>query len=100
MESKEKEARYDIYCDSCEHKNLPGFEDPCNDCLNEPSNEDSHKPVFHKKVGSFINYLEPDGITYTRDYRKSRTKSKATDEELKANFTKREDGDYYEKPWN
>ena len=93
----DKEARFDIYCDSCEHKDIPGFEDPCNDCLYTTEVEDSHKPVFHKKNGPYINYLEPDGKTYTRDYRRWKTGSKPTDEELKLYFEKRDDGDYYEK---
>lgn len=96
-----KEARYDIYCDSCKHNDLPGFEDPCNDCLNESYSVDgSHKPIFHEKTGSYINYLEPDGVTYTRDYRNSKEHKKPTDEELKLYFEKREDGDWYEKPTN
>lgn len=100
MESKEKEARFDIYCDSCKHKNLPGFEDPCDECLNNPAVDDSHKPMFHQKDGYYINYLEPDGVSYTRDHRKSHYSGKPTAEELKTYFDKREDGDYYEKPWN
>lgn len=93
-----KEARYDIYCDSCKHRELPGFEDPCNDCLNTPDVEDSHRPFYHEKDGSvsYINYLEPDGITYTRDYRKSHFHHKATTEELKLYFSKRDDGEWYE----
>lgn len=94
----DKEARFDIYCDSCKHHDTPGFEDPCNDCLNETSVEDSHVPMYHKKEGYYINYLEPDNVTYTRDYRKWQTHSKPTDEELKLYFEKRDDGDYYEKP--
>lgn len=97
MESKQKEARFDIYCDSCKHKDLPGFEDPCDDCLNQPSVEDSHKPMYHEKNGSYVNYLEPDGKTYTRDYRKSVFQHKATAEELKLYFEKRNNGDWYEK---
>ena len=40
-----KEARYDIYCDSCKHNSLLGSEDPCNDCLTQGWNVNSHKPV-------------------------------------------------------
>lgn len=93
----DKEARFDIYCDSCKNHDVPGFEDPCNDCLNETTVEDTHIPAFHKKEGPYINYLEPDGKTYTRDYRKRPNMSKPTDEELKLYFEKRDDGDYYER---
>lgn len=93
----DKEARFDIYCDSCLSKSVPGFEDPCNECLYTTSVEDSHKPINHKKAGSYINYLEPDGKTYTRDYRKSKFQHKATEQELKLYFEKRDDNDWYEK---
>lgn len=96
----DKEARFDIYCDSCKHHELAGFEDPCDECLDTTYVEDSHKPFYHKKDGPYINYLEPDGVTYTRDYRKTAEMRKPTDDELKANFEKREDGDWYEKPKN
>ena len=92
-----KEARFDIYCDSCKHKDMPGFEDPCNDCLTEREVDDSHKPVYFKKESPYINYLEPDGVSYTRDYRKSKTGKKPTDDDLKKYFYKKEDGDWYEK---
>ena len=92
-----KEARFDIYCDSCKHSHLPGFEDPCNDCLNETGVEDSHRPMYHEKKGSYINYLEPDNKSYTRDYRKSKFQHKATKQELKLYFEKHDDGDFYDK---
>ena len=37
------------WCQSCEHCNLQDYEDPCNDCLDEPMNEDSRRPVFYKE---------------------------------------------------
>ena len=45
MESKQKEVRFDLYCKTCKDYKTNEWEDPCNECLNEPSNEDSHKPV-------------------------------------------------------
>ena len=92
-----REARFDIYCNSCKYRDLPGFEDPCDECLNTPGVEDTRRPFHHKKDGSYINYLEPDGKTYTRDYLHSRFKHKPTDEELKLYFEKQSDGDWYEK---
>lgn len=41
----DKEVYYYKYCKSCKYKNLPENEDPCWDCLDQPVNEDSHKPV-------------------------------------------------------
>ena len=46
-----KEVYFDKYCKSCKYKNLKEDEDPCHDCLNEPSNLYSHKPV---------NYVEKE----------------------------------------
>ena len=46
-------VRYDKYCDSCKYSDCnPGLDDnPCNDCLNEPVNEESRRPV---------NYISAD----------------------------------------
>lgn len=93
----DKEARFDIYCDSCKHKDVPGFEEPCNECLYTTEVGDSHRPYHHMKDSFYINYLEPDGKSYTRDYQKWRKHAKPTDEELKLYFEKRDDGDYYER---
>ena len=45
MESKPKEVRFDMYCKTCKFHDTPEAEDPCDECLNYGSNEDSHKPV-------------------------------------------------------
>lgn len=45
LEAIEKEAYFNQYCPKCKHKDVPETEDPCNECLNEPSNWYSHKPV-------------------------------------------------------
>ena len=47
--SAEKEVYFDQYCPKCEHEDKPSHEEPCNDCLNNPSNINSHKPVNWKK---------------------------------------------------
>lgn len=36
---------YFTYCETCVNKDTPEAEDPCRDCLNEPVNLYSHKPV-------------------------------------------------------
>ena len=41
----EKEVYFDQYCKSCKHRGLKESKDPCNDCLAEPSNTNSHKPM-------------------------------------------------------
>ncbi len=45
MEVTTKEVHYSEYCYRCKHAPKTGFEDPCDECLEHPSNENSHKPV-------------------------------------------------------
>lgn len=40
-----KEVYFDKYCPTCKYKDLKESEDPCYECLDEPGNVDSHKPV-------------------------------------------------------
>lgn len=42
--NEEKEVYFDQYCKSCKYHGLEESKDPCNDCLAEPSNTNSHKP--------------------------------------------------------
>ncbi len=37
------------YCETCKHKNLKESEEPCDECLENPVNFDSHKPVKWEK---------------------------------------------------
>lgn len=46
MELKDKEVYFGEYCPKCKHKDKGEDKDPCWDCLNEPSNTYSHKPVY------------------------------------------------------
>lgn len=36
------------YCNECKFKDNSEEQDPCYDCLAEPVNEDSHKPMYFK----------------------------------------------------
>jgi hypothetical protein len=49
MEEIYKEVLFDKYCKTCEHDILPESEHPCNDCLDNPINTYSHKPVNWKE---------------------------------------------------
>ena len=40
-----KEVYYHQYCKSCKHKDLKNTEEPCDECLSEPTNNYSHKPI-------------------------------------------------------
>lgn len=45
----DKEVRFDKYCHRCKHRDVPEWEDPCDECLQYPSNEFSHKPVYFEE---------------------------------------------------
>ena len=50
MEIRDQEVRFDIYCSKCKYKVLDEKQDPCNECLAMPMNEDTQKPVFFKEA--------------------------------------------------
>lgn len=45
----EKEVYFGYDCPRCAHFSLPQDADPCDECLSEPVNEDSHKPIHFKE---------------------------------------------------
>lgn len=49
MELVDKEVYFGEYCPKCEHFTQPDYEDPCNECLTEPMNQNSHKPINFKE---------------------------------------------------
>lgn len=49
MDEQTKEVRFDIYCKQCVHESSPEQKDPCNECLTQPYNYDSHKPINFKE---------------------------------------------------
>jgi hypothetical protein len=48
QESK-KEVYFHQYCETCKHKNVAEKDEPCSECLEYPTNTDSHKPVKYEK---------------------------------------------------
>ena len=44
----EKIVLFSIYCKTCKYKDYPESALPCHDCLNNPSNIDSHRPLFYE----------------------------------------------------
>ena len=46
--NEEKEVYFDQYCKSCKYHGLEESKDPCNDCLAEPGNTNSHKPMNYE----------------------------------------------------
>lgn len=45
MENYFKEVWFNIYCPTCKHEDVPDHENPCDDCLYNTYNINSHKPV-------------------------------------------------------
>lgn len=45
MEDLYKAAYFDKYCQTCKFFDLKQTDDPCDECLSEPVNLYSHKPV-------------------------------------------------------
>lgn len=40
---------FNTYCETCKHKDLEGFKDPCNDCIQVPVRESTRVPEFLTK---------------------------------------------------
>ena len=46
---KEKEVFFCDWCHKCEFNDLSDQKQPCCDCIAQPSNINSHKPVYFKE---------------------------------------------------
>lgn len=44
----DKEVYFDQYCKTCKHWLLNDADELCNECLDNPTNTESHKPVNYK----------------------------------------------------
>lgn len=44
-----KEVYFHEYCKKCKHEKVKDTEEPCNECLGEPTNWNSHRPVKYEK---------------------------------------------------
>ena len=44
-----KEVYFNEYCKKCEHQKIAEHESPCSECLNEPLNWNTHKPVKYEE---------------------------------------------------
>jgi len=52
-----KEVFFDVYCPTCRFYGKAEEDSPCDDCLDEPVNTNSHKPVHWKKGDSDAKVL-------------------------------------------
>lgn len=46
-----KEVYFVDYCKKCKYGHLQEHEDPCDECIEQNWNENSHKPVKFEEVG-------------------------------------------------
>lgn len=44
-----KEVYFHEYCKTCKYRDIEDWKDPCNPCLANPCNIDSHKPTYYEK---------------------------------------------------
>lgn len=44
----QKIVNFDIWCKKCEHYNVVDWDYPCDECMENPTNEDSRRPVYFK----------------------------------------------------
>ena len=49
MEYRDKIVEFDKYCETCEYKDTKEVENPCHECLSNPTNVHSKKPVNYKE---------------------------------------------------
>ena len=49
MENNTKEVYFNEYCSSCRYSNDRESSEICGECLDEPYNYDSHKPVNYEE---------------------------------------------------
>ena len=49
MEYEYKEVYFDKYCKTCKYSDVDDVKDPCNECLDEPYNYQTEKPVKFKE---------------------------------------------------
>lgn len=47
-----KEVYFIEYCKKCKHKKLKDTEEPCSECLGEPTNLNTHRPVKYEEKGT------------------------------------------------
>ena len=49
MEHDYQEVYFDDFCKKCKHEGLEEIKDPCHECLSNPVNLYTHKPVKYEE---------------------------------------------------
>lgn len=44
-----KEVYYHQYCPTCKHRKVKNVDEPCDECLSEPLNWNTHRPVNYEE---------------------------------------------------
>ena len=47
-----KEVHFHEFCKKCKHEKVKETETPCDECMSEPTNWNSHRPVKYEKKES------------------------------------------------
>ena len=40
---------FDVYCNTCKHKDISEHDSPCDECLYAVTRENSHKPIKYEE---------------------------------------------------
>lgn len=48
----DKEVHFHEFCKKCKYEKTEDTEKPCDECLGEPFNQNSHRPVKYEKKGT------------------------------------------------
>ena len=56
MDEYYHEVYFDQYCKKCKYEKTPQEKDPCHECLGEPMNLYSHKPVKYEDKDQFAKF--------------------------------------------
>lgn len=51
----EKEVFFHEYCKTCKNREVSNTEEPCDECLSEPTNLNTHRPVKYEKGADKMN---------------------------------------------
>lgn len=45
----QREVRFDLYCEKCAHKGVDDVKEPCNECLDNPMNVHTDRPIKYEE---------------------------------------------------
>lgn len=48
-ENSEMMVRYDLWCNKCKHKDIKENDEPCEECLSNPINLNTERPICFKE---------------------------------------------------